>query len=293
MEDESHAPTEDHARPATRRSWQVHRQIGANVLSGHHFLRARWQRRRRRPRIHWLRYALVSAFVVAIMGSVFDLPVGSFRGQWPPELLQYAQAMTNFGKSGWILIPTGLAIVVGYGIDWTPWSRRRRIFVLRCMAFVGFIFFSIAAGGLIADIFKFGIGRARPEHFAKLGALAFEPLHNASFASFPSGHATTIGGLFAAIALLYPRLRLPCFVLALWFGCTRILVGAHFASDVTAGLAFGAWFSYFSAMLFARHGVLFVCDANGWPVRRPGYSLRRFGRMRRLARRREGKPGPS
>ena len=262
----------------------VHRRFGANILSGHRFLRARLGRRSRRPRIHWARYFLVTAFVVVLVGSVFDLPVGSYRGDWPAGLVAYAAAMTNFGKSGWILVPTGLAILVGYGMDWEVMGPRRRIFAVRWMAFVGFVFFSVAAGGLIADLFKFGIGRARPEHFRELGALAFEPFRNASFASFPSGHATTVGGLFAAVALLFPRLRLPCLLLALWFGATRILVGSHYPSDVAAGLAWGAWFSYFSAMLFARHGVLFVCGADGWPVRRPGYRPRlpkRLGKGRR------------
>lgn len=282
MKDETRDTVGD--RPPQRQNrFRAHRRIRSNVASGHRFLRARLKRRTRRPRIHWARYALVTAFLVAIVGSVFDLPVGHYRNQWPPELLLYARAMTNFGKSGWILVPTGLAVVIGYGMDWEVWGRRRRIFVLRWMALLGFIFFSIAAGGLIADIFKFGIGRARPEHFQALGAFAFEPLHNAGFASFPSGHATTVGGLFAAVALLLPRLRLPCLVLAVWFGCTRILVGAHYPSDVAAGLAWGAWFSYFSAMLFARHGIIFGYDANGWPVRRQGYRLLRSRRPRRRA----------
>ncbi len=265
---------------AQRTGFRVHRRFGANIATGHRFLRSRLKRRPHRPRIHWVRYFLVTAFVVAIVGLVFDQPVGNYRNQWPAEVLLFAQHMTNFGKSGWILVPTGLAIGVGYSLDWEVWGRHRRIFVLKWMTLVGFVFFSIAAGGLIADVFKFGLGRARPEHFRTLGAFAFEPLHNASFASFPSGHATTVGGLFAAIALLFPRLRLPCFVLALWFGCTRILVGAHYASDVAAGLAWGAWFSYFSAMIFARHGMLFTYDIAGWPVRRRGF---RFLRRRRRA----------
>ena len=292
MEDDT--PEAAGARSTRRKEgFRPHRHFRSNLAAGHRFLRARLGRRTWRPRIHWARYAVVAAFVVAIVGSVFDLPVGHYRNQWPPELLFYARAMTNFGKSGWILVPTGLAVIIGYSMDWEVWGRRRRIFLLKWMAFVGFIFFSIAAGGLIADLFKFGIGRARPEHFQALGAFAFEPLHNASYASFPSGHATTVGGLFAAIALLFKRLRPVCLVLALWFGCTRILVGAHYPSDVAAGLAWGAWFSYFSAMVFARHGMIFNYDADGFPVRRRGYRLLRFRRPTRIGRRGRQESGSS
>ena len=76
-------------------------------------------------------------------------------------------------------MPTGLAIVVGYGMDWEVWGRRRRIFVLRWMA--------LRRLHLLLDrrrradrrpVQVAGIGRARPEHFTALGAFAFEPFHN-------------------------------------------------------------------------------------------------------------------
>lgn len=268
----------------------THRRFGSNVASGHRFLRARARRRRgAHPRIHGVRYAIVAAFVVAIFALVLDLPVGAYRNQWPDLVLRIGRDMTNFGKSGWILIPTGLAILVGYSLDWEVWGRRGRMFALRWMSLVGYIFFSIAGAGLITDLVKALVGRARPVHFQELGAFAFELFHGASYYSFPSGHSTTIGALFAAIALLYPLVRLPCLLLALWFGATRIIVGAHYPSDVAAGLAWGAWFAYFSAMLFARHGIIFTYGARGWPVRRGGYRLlsaRRLRRLRRLVRRR-------
>lgn len=268
------------------------RRVRSNVVSGHHFLRARLKRRAHRPRIHFLRYAIVAALVVALASIVFDAPVGAYRNDWPQALLRLGRDMTNFGKSGWLLVPGGVAILIGYGMDWEIWGKRRRILVLKWMAVVGYIFFAVAASGLVTDIVKIFIGRARPEHFHELGVYAFEPFRGASFYSFPSGHATTVGALFASLALLFPRLRLGCLVLALWFGCTRILVGAHYPADVTAGLAWGAWFAYFAAMLFARHGMIFTYDDRGWPIRRSGYRFLRPRRLRWLRRRRPG-TGPS
>jgi len=262
-----------------------HMLFRANVRSGHVFLQARRARRDSvRPRIRWIEFALVSALLIALAAIVFDVPIGHYRDQWPPEVMRVARDLTDIGKSGWILIPTGVAILVAYSLDWQVWGARRRIFVVKWLSAIGFIFFSIAAGGLIAAILKRFVGRARPAHFHELGAFSFHPFGDASFASFPSGHSTTIGGLFAALALLFPRLRLPFLVLALWIAFTRVLVGAHYPSDVIAGLAWGAWFSYFSAMLFARHGLIFTYGLSGWPVRRSGYRPVRVKRLSRIVR---------
>lgn len=265
----------------------THKRFRSNLVSGHHFLEARRARHTgARQRLHWIRYAFVSAMLIALAAVVLDLPVGSYRGDWPPDVMRAAADITNIGKSGWILVPTGVAILIAYGLDWHVWGRRGRIFLLTWLSAIGYIFFSVAAGGLITDIVKLCVGRARPEHFQALGAFSFHPFSGSGFQSFPSGHATTIGGLFAALALLFPRLRLSFLILALWIAATRILVGAHYPSDVVAGLAWGAWFSYFSATLFARYGLIFTCDAAGWPVRRSGYRLLRLRRLRRLAHRR-------
>lgn len=271
-----------------------HMLFRANLLSGHVFVRARRSRRAVRPRIHWLRYFVVVALLTVLVAITLDQPVGAFRGHWPGDVSATARAVTDVGKSGWILIPTGVAILVAYSLNWEVWGARRRIFVLKWVAALGFIFFSIAAGGLIADIVKYVVGRARPVHFQELGAFSLHPFTNASFASFPSGHSTTMGGLFAALALLFPRFRLGFLILALWIVGTRVLVGAHYPSDVVAGLAWGAWFSYFSAMLFARHGLIFTYDARGWPVRRSGYRpFGRYLRLRRLLTRRRAKRRPA
>ena len=47
---------------------------------------------------------------------------------------------------------------------------------------------------------------------------------------------------------------------------TRVMVGAHYPSDVIAGLAFGAWFSLLTAIVFARCGLLFKLAPDGWPL---------------------------
>ena len=92
------------------------------------------------------------------------------------------------------------------------------------------------------------------------------------FQSFPSGHSAAVGSFFGAFSMLVPRLRLLFFLGALAIGITRVVVGAHYPSDVAAGLLIGLWTATMVAFLFARQGWLFRLDENGWP--RPKREMR-------------------
>jgi membrane-associated phospholipid phosphatase len=80
--------------------------------------------------------------------------------------------------------------------------------------------------------------------------------------SFPSGHATTAAVTFAGFALLGLRSSLPhdvklgiaavCALFVLGIGWSRIVLGAHYLSDVCGGYAFGAtWLFALVALLEA------------------------------------------
>jgi membrane-associated phospholipid phosphatase len=58
--------------------------------------------------------------------------------------------------------------------------------------------------------------------------------------SFPSAHMATAVAFAAALAWQYPRGRWWLFTLAALVGCQRIVVGAHFLSDVLWGAALGS-----------------------------------------------------
>ena len=63
-----------------------------------------------------------------------------------------------------------------------------------------------------------------------------------------------------------PRLR-PLFLLgALTIGVSRVIVGAHYPSDVAAGLLLGLWTAIAVAYAFARKDWLFRLDERGWPL---------------------------
>jgi len=251
-----------------------------NVSANRALLRQRRVSRPAMPRVRGWRYLLIVGVVVIMTAVVLDMPVGAYRTQWPPEVMHWAARLTDIGKSGWILTPTGILLIVGYALNWQWFSSRTRLALAKAMSACAYIFLSVGVSGLIATILKRVIGRARPVHFEDAGAFSFHPFSDASYASFPSGHSTTAGALFAAVAIFFPALRIPALLLAIWLGFTRVLVGAHYPSDVIAGLAFGAWYAYFSALVFARYGFIFTYDAKGWPVPRRGVALVRLWRRR-------------
>ena len=273
--------TQNDAKPAwhdgvRHRLARASSRFRANVTANRALLARRRDGRPAMRRVHGWRYLLIVAVAVAVAAVVLDMPVGAYRMQWPPEIVYWAGRVTDIGKSGWMLTPTGIVLIVGYALNWQAFSARTRLLLAKTMSFCAYIFLSVGIAGLIATILKRVIGRARPVHFDDLGAFSFHPFSDASYASFPSGHSTNVGALFAAIALLFPSLRIPALLLAIWLGFTRVLVGSHYPSDVIAGLAFGGWYAYFSALFFARYGLIFSHDSKGWPIPRRGVAPSKF-----------------
>ena len=133
-----------------------------------------------------------------------------------------------------------------------------------------YLFICVAGSGLAANLLKRVIGRARPVLYEQWSSYGFNPFSGSRFESFPSGHATTVGALLMAMAILAPPYRLLFLIMSLWVGFSRVIVAAHYPSDVIAGLSFGAWFSILMASVFSRYGLLFRQEPGGWPVlRRP------------------------
>jgi membrane-associated phospholipid phosphatase len=97
------------------------------------------------------------------------------------------------------------------------------------------------AAGILAQLVKHLVGRARPELW--LGPAHYAP---GSSTSFPSGH--TVGAFALAGVLVFASrnvpLRIIAFLLALAVGLARILAFRHWSSDVFASMVLGlvtAW----------------------------------------------------
>lgn len=190
--------------------------------------------------------------------------------------------ITDTGKSSWVLVLTG-AILIALSVATSSRFKgaARRVWH-RVVLIAWYVFFSVAASGIAANILKLIFARARPEYVPD-GMVWFTGHFTDTFiyGSFPSGHSTTAGALATALALLFPRLRTFLLLAGAWIAFSRPAVGVHFPSDALAGFALGAAFSYYSARNLAVYRLLFHFDEAGRVRIRgeAGEAYRAFGRQ--------------
>lgn len=96
------------------------------------------------------------------------------------------------------------------------------------------MFVGVGGACLVANLIKSILGRARPKLFDSGGPLDFNLVaFTPDYASFPSGHATSIFALTTVIGILWARVLL--YAGAAWIALTRPLIGAHYFTDAVAG----------------------------------------------------------
>jgi len=172
--------------------------------------------------------------------------------------------ITRFGQSDWILIATGIIIIVMSLATADRFHRHGRIVAHRIFLNAWYLFTTVAFSGLLANLAKNLIGRARPSTLTGDDIWVSAPFADRyDFAAFPSGHATTAGALAIALGLLFPRFRVFFWLAGAWIAVSRPALGVHFPSDMLAGFLFGAAFSYVYARSFARRRLLFRFKMDG------------------------------
>jgi membrane-associated phospholipid phosphatase len=183
------------------------------------------------------------------------------------SLIDIFRGFTDMGKSVWYLWPCGVAaLFCGFlsRAQSMPSLYRKLFGYIGVRAF--FLFATIALSGIVADIIKPLVGRARPLLWLRDNIYGFHPftLQGSLWNSFPSGHSTTAFALAASLSIFYPRLRPLWVACALILAISRVMVDAHYLSDVCAG----AFLGWLSAALFLKYGmipvsrVIFPIDRN-------------------------------
>lgn len=144
-------------------------------------------------------------------------------------LVRFLEALSWLGKPLWL----GIAVTVGALFVWRRGRRRLAVYLA----------VTVVVGGLVDSAVKVLVDRPRP--------VVDHPVISAFGKSFPSGHAmsstVTYGALLLAfLPALAGRTRIAAVLgttgLVLAIGCSRLLLGVHFLSDVVGGYVLGvAW----------------------------------------------------
>jgi len=245
----------------------------------------------RKPRaVLWSRGELVSGIAVTagaiafIVLTMFGLDAWSvvLAEGLPRGLIAIFDDITDYGRSGWFLVPIGLMLLLVAALCRPSLSAMsQRVFAALAVR-LGFLFAAILLPGLTFTIVKRLIGRARPLVGGTLDPFLYRPLHwDVEYASLPSGHAVNAFAAATALGLLWPRMRPVLWIYAVAIGISRVVLTAHYPSDVLAGAMIGIAGTLLIRNWFAARRLGFVPASDGGvrPMRGPS-----LARLRRVAR---------
>jgi membrane-associated phospholipid phosphatase len=224
------------------------------------------------------RFATAAGVAVAIFLLVMflsDAAAINGVGHLPRWIVWSFDQITDFGKSGWFLWPLGILFLGLAALPSLP--RMPQLALAAIMVRVGFLFVAIGAPSLFDTVIKRMIGRARPLVGGSLDPYLFSPFKwTAEYASLPSGHATTAFAAAIAFGTLWPRWRTVFWVYALLIAVSRVVLTAHYPSDVLAAAAVGIVGALLVRRWFALRGLGFSIGPDGVLHQKPGPSLRRI-----------------
>lgn len=225
--------------------------------------------------------AVAIAVVVAAM-LVADASAISLVKRLPEPVIVTFDRLTDFGKSVRILVPIALLLAAIAALASPALTRVSRCVLAAIAVRLGFLFAAIGLPGLVFTIVKRLIGRARPLVEGSADPFLYRPLGwKVEYASLPSGHATDAFAIAVAIGALWPRTRLVMWTYALSIAISRVVLTAHFPSDVIAGAVVGTLGALIVRDWFAARGLAFSTAADGTVRPMPGPS---FARIKRIAR---------
>ena len=149
-------------------------------------------------------------------------------------LKEFFVDITRLGSSSWYFAIS----VIGFGVVYLN-KRLGFIKIEKQKKISNFFissFFYILVVGIVTQVLKHIIGRPRPNHTNFEDSFGFNFFtFDSNFHSFPSGHSSTIFIICFILVATFPKLKYFFYLLASVIALSRVVVGAHFFTDIVAG----------------------------------------------------------
>jgi undecaprenyl-diphosphatase len=225
---------------------------------------------RRRLARRWLGLSVATAAAIAFLMFAIDVAVIKAMPPRGDAALWPLRIFTDFGKSTYVLYALAAALIVILLMTPRLGAAAKPVLIAFGLR-VQYVFFSVLFAVLLAEVFKYAIGRGRP--FVGGKADAFHYSHFAgspAFESLPSGHATTAFALAFAVSSVWRSAGLAMWTFAVLICVSRVALLAHHPSDVVAGALTGVIGAMAVRYWFAARRLAFSIGRDGAIAPLPG-----------------------
>ena len=177
---------------------------------------------------------LINFFISSKIDIIFE---NKFNNFWDDIYIkQFFINITEIGDSLWFFSLSLLIYVLCYLFKDRVFKKHKNIYDKARIGSL-FLFFAILITGIFTQITKHIVGRPRPNHILEQGYFGFDFFNiSSSFHSFPSGHTSTIFIVALTFSIFTPKLKYFYLCCASIVALSRIVVGAHFFTDIIGGI---------------------------------------------------------
>ncbi len=194
-------------------------------------------------------------FVGGIFFLFFDYSIASFFDSINHQTKSLFGTLTHLGDSLYFFVPTILIWVLIKIIK----SKNQIIETISDISL--FIFLNILLSGIVTQILKHIFGRPRPVLYNGFELKSLDIIQfDSKWHSFPSGHTATIFAFIFCMTVLFPKIKNILITIAIIIASTRVIVGAHFISDIMGGILVAYLSSIFISKKLADKKKLFTLD---------------------------------
>lgn len=216
-----------------------------------------------RRQSRWLLPLLLAAVLCPISAMLVDSGVALYmRAHQDNWIVETARRITKYGDAWRYML--GIAILFFASYLFRDVTLLGKTALLRARGL--YIFLTMAISSLAGEILAMILGRPRPHLLLDQGLYHLSWLSGLKpYDSMPSSHATSVLAFSFAAALAFRPARWIFIGYGLAMASTRVLIGAHFVSDVIASAALSGAIALFLHRYLMQAGRAIASDDEaGW-----------------------------